>query len=377
MNHYILPKNNHEFKICPQIQSDIIEPYTSNSLLKSYKSILNDIDSIKQYLGEQFNESFNLINTYEYIFSIIPELHISISKFNIKNAVFYELYEILNCLNIFDCYVNNINAFYICKNPNDLITCHNILRKDNSDFIISSENINNNITDIDIRKYDFIFYEINNSVNDSNDSNELNNYTTQLLQILRIILLHQTNKGNCIIKISHIFYKPIIDILYILCSLFEKVSIIKPSVSNIDTFEKYIVCSKFILSKEKRLLYNNYIISIDLFLSEYNSSQNINSIILDILPCFFINKIDDINIIFGQQQLETIDQMINILKNKNKDEKLDFLKKNNIQKSISWCEKYKMPHNKIQEKPNIFLPLKNDKADELNENLENIIINNK
>ena len=112
-------------------------------------------------------------------------------------------------------------------------------------------------------------------------------------------------------------------------------------------------------------------------MSEYNSSQNINSIILDILPCFFINKIDDINIIFGQQQLETIDQMINILKNKNKDEKLDFLKKNNIQKSIIWCEKYKLPHNKIQEKPNIFLPLKNDKADELNENLENIIINNK
>jgi hypothetical protein len=55
--------------------------------------------------------------------------------------------------------------------------------------------------------------------------------------------------------------------------------------------------------------------------------------------------------------LETFDQIINILKNKNKDEKIEFLKKSNIQKSISWCEKYRVPYFKFSEKPNIFLPL--------------------
>ena len=119
-------------------------------------------------------------------------------------------------------------------------------------------------------------------------------------------------------------YKPIIDIIYIFCSLYEKVSVIKPTTSNITNFEKYIVCSKFILNEERKASYNNYIIKIDLFLSEFlssnssNSSKNIYSILSNNIPCFFLNRIDDINIIFGQQQLETIDHLINMFKNKNK-----------------------------------------------------------
>ena len=41
--------------------------------------------------------------------------------------------------------------------------------------------------------------------------------------------------------------------------------------------------------------------------------KNIISIISNDIPVYFLNKIDDISIIFGQQQLETIDQIINIL----------------------------------------------------------------
>jgi hypothetical protein len=68
-------------------------------------------------------------------------------------------------------------------------------------------------------------------------------------------------------------------------------------------------------------------------------------------------KLDDINIIFGQQQLESLDLVINILKNKNKDDKIESIKKNNIQKSVAWCEKYKIPCNKFSDKINIFLPI--------------------
>ena len=58
--------------------------------------------------------------------------------------------------------------------------------------------------------------------------------------------------------------------------------------------------------------------------------------------------------------METLDSVINILKNKNKDDKIETIKKTNIQKSISWCEKYKIPCNKFTEKTNIFLPLTNE-----------------
>jgi hypothetical protein len=57
-----------------------------------------------------------------------------------------------------------------------------------------------------------------------------------------------------------------------------------------------------------------------------------------------------------------MNQIINILKNKNKDEKIELIKKVNIQKSVSWCEKLKISHNKFFEKTNIFLPIIKDKA---------------
>ena len=81
------------------------------------------------------------------------------------------------------------------------------------------------------------------------------------------------------------------------------------------------------------------------------------SIIDKEIPYYFINKIDDMNIIIGQQQLESINQIINVLKNKNKEDKIESIKKTNIQKSVNWCEKFKIPCNKFSEKINIFLPI--------------------
>ena len=370
MNYYILPKNNHILNFLPQIQEDAVSIHTTFSLLKCYNKLLEQID-IKTVAN-----FFQLANPYEYIFSNIPEINMTISKLPVTDCIFYDLYEIFTYLNFFENFTTNMNAFYICKNLNDILICHNLFRVDYNDIIISNENIDDTITDVKIYSFDFIFYEIknNNDINNiNNKNNNLNQYTVQLLQFLRIILLNQKNNGNCIIKIDHMIYKPIIDIIYIFSSLYEKVSVIKPTTSNITNFEKYIVCSKFILNEEKKASYNNYIIKIDLFLSEFlsnnsnnSNSNNISSILSNNIPCYFLNKIDDINIIFGQQQLETIDHLINMFKNKNKDDKLELLKKANIQKSINWCEKYKIPYNKIIDKPNIFLPLKknNKFADE-------------
>ena len=78
---------------------------------------------------------------------------------------------------------------------------------------------------------------------------------------------------------------------------------------------------------------------------------------LDIdVPYFFKNKIEELNIILGQTQLETMDNVISLFKNKNKGDKIGQITKSNIQKSIVWCEKYKIPYNKFVDKINIFLP---------------------
>jgi hypothetical protein len=46
-----------------------------------------------------------------------------------------------------------------------------------------------------------------------------------------------------------------------------------------------------------------------------------------------------------------------MLNNKNKHDKVEVFKKANIQKSVSWCEKYEIPYNKFTDKTNMFLAL--------------------
>ena len=191
-----------------------------------------------------------------------------------------------------------------------------------------------------------------------------------LIEFVMTILRYQANGGTSIIKIDSIFHKPIVDLIYLLSSLFEKVYIIKPNTNNITTFEKYIVCKNYnIICDTKLEIHKSNYYKLQGFIKNLNN-KNIVSIIDYELPCYFVNKIDDINIIIGQQQLESLDQIINIIKNKNKEEKIETIKKSNIQKSVSWCEKLKIPYNRFSEKTNIFLPIIKENK-ELDKTVEN------
>ena len=177
-----------------------------------------------------------------------------------------------------------------------------------------------------------------------------------------------------IIKIDYIFHKPIIDLLYLISSLFEKVYIIKPNTSNITTFEKYIVCKNFNGSAETKLeLYKNNYYNLSNFIKNLDGN-NITSIIDNDIQYYFINKIDDMNIILGHQQLESLNQIINILKNKNKEEKIENIKKTSIQKAVTWCEKFKIPCNRFSEKTNIFLPIIKEPKEPIKIKDEDIIL---
>ena len=85
------------------------------------------------------------------------------------------------------------------------------------------------------------------------------------------------------------------------------------------------------------------------------SMEDFNSIINEKHSLSLINKIEEINAIFGQQQIENISYTLNLITNRAKQERIESLKRNNIQKSIQWCEKYNIPHEKIIVNENIFL----------------------
>jgi len=167
--------------------------------------------------------------------------------------------------------------------------------------------------------------------------------SNQLIDSLNIILSCLSIGGTAIIKIPSLYDKVAIDFLFIMCNVFEKTQLIKPLVSNILTNEKYIVC-------------NNYRGGLKDEVYTFNSKR-VSSLLKTSIPSFFISKIEEFNIMHGQQQLEAYDQLINIINNKNKLDKIEALKKINIQKSITWCEKYKIPCNKFIDKFNIFLNL--------------------
>jgi len=377
MSYYILPKKNIVFDIIPSFVDDeyIFFPIISNSVYY----YLNDINNRYKKIINNKCEISKIVNPYEFVHSLVLNSNISVSKINAYSNTFYVYIEIINMLSLIDFFDNiNINVFSYGRNSPSVIECLNLLREDYIDFKLDLNEIN--INDIKKKGYciDFkeellsnvhlLSYELNET-----DYININNYTIGLIYILCNIICYQSQNGVSIIKVDNIYYKPTLDIIYILTSMYEKIYIIKPNISNILSNEKYIVCKNYIYNETKNIIYKNYLVELNSILL----SEKIIKSILDFdLPFYFLNKIEDSNIIIGNQQIEYLNHLLYLYKSKNTFEKQELLKKNNIQKCIMWCEKFKIPNNKFIEKLNIFL--NNDEKivqsnDIINDDSNNII----
>ena len=368
MSYYILPKINNTIIVKPQydISNEKFKTYISHSLLNYYNETIQQIKNIcvseTDISYNTVDELIKIVNPHEYIFTKIPGYKYSISKIKTKTSLFYDFLEVIITLNILHSFkINNIKSLHFSPNSSDTIDCLEMLRENFKDENNFYNEINNEIIKlINDNKYDFLFFEAKSSSN-------LKEYIISLIQIILIIINNQEINGISIIKINHIFHKPVLDILYILSSLYDKTYILKTNTSNITTFDKFIICKNFQMN-QSNLKYNkiNYC-NLVFFLHNLNNLNkeekvNITSILDFEIPYYFTTKIDDINVIIGQQQLESLDMVLNIIKNKNKDDKIETIKKTNVQKSVAWCEKYKIPHNKFTEKINIFLPIINEES---------------
>jgi hypothetical protein len=68
-----------------------------------------------------------------------------------------------------------------------------------------------------------------------------------------------------------------------------------------------------------------------------------------------LNKLEECNLLWGQQQVDALTQVVHIYNNKNRNEKMEIMRCQQLQYCIQWCEKYRVPCNKLNEKTNIFL----------------------
>ena len=355
MSYYILPKNINTINVNPISSNIECKPYISYSFLTYYLEIKEQIvemfASDVDISNNAFEEAIKIINPYEFIFSKVPGSKFSVSKLKPTSNLFYDLFEILNNLNFFDNFKSQpIKSLHVTKNYNDSVECYEMFREGCEDEIITLNDINvdNNLCE---NAFEYMFFETLSSNGRA--------YFTSLINVVITILKSQKCNGNSIIKIREAHYKPVLDCIYLLSSLFDKVYIAKPNTNNVTSLDRYIVCKSFKYNENYRSYLKLNAIKLVVFLKKLEDKCIIDILGFDV-PYYFKNKIDDINIIIGQQQIEALDQIICIFKNKNKNDKIESIKKSNIQKSVSWCEKYKIPCNKFTEKINIFLPIINE-----------------
>jgi hypothetical protein len=343
----------------------LINSIISNNICDSSNNSV--VSHINQDNNEQFDNIKNIINPYKFIYSNVPNTSISVSKLKPFSNTFYDFIEITKSLNIFELYAKTkIKSLLFGENSYAIMECMDIIREDYNDnynyindfknyyFIINSNDIQKN-------SIDFLFYDL--FIENIDDKIANPNYNI-IIKILHSIFCYQNIHGVCIIKAGDLFYKPIIDLLYILSNSYNNIYIIKPITCDITNNEKYIVCKDFCIHDNNLELYTHYLIEFiktdnilldDIINKNMNSKDfHLHNIIKNDIPIHFLNKIEELNIIFGNSQLDAYNLMLNLLKHKDKDEKIDSIKKINIQKSIHWCEKNNIPHNKFIEKLNIF-----------------------
>lgn len=357
MSYFLLPKVNHIINVNPTSSNEInTKQYVSNSLCKYYNETRNQIMRCLNANEEEYVEFTKIVNPYEFIYSKVPSFKFSVSKLKPVSNLFYELLEICINVNLFSEYGHlKINMLYFTRNTNDAIECFEMIRETYSDTIIYFNEITNeNSMKIDATKFDFLFFEIPKE-----------DYFSSLIRALMIIYKNQDRSGVCIIKIHEMYHKAVIDFLYILSSLYDKTYLLKPYACNVVSYDKYIICKKYNADENRMKIYKLNYFRLSIFLDKLTNladqtNVSIQSLLDFNIPYYFFTKIDDISIILGHQQIEALDLIISILKHKNKEEKIENIKKVSIQKAILWCEKYKIPCNKFSEKPNIFLPVNNE-----------------
>ncbi len=384
MSYFLLPEihdNINNINIQSNEADNLHVSLTLNNYLnKAKKQIDENYDSwdyMKRYT-----------NPYEFIHTIVPNTKVSVSKMKPLSRSFYKMIEMVNMFHLFSGFNDEpINTFHLAEGPGGFIEATQHLRKNENDkyygmtlmdddpnvpgwkksnhFLETHKNVKiergitgtGDLMEVANLKYCNDTYK--NSMNIitadggfdfSIDFNKQEILATNLLlaQVSFAISMQKVG-GHFILKIFDIFTKTTCDLMYILSSLYKQVYIVKPNTSRLANSEKYIVCKGFKKYPDK--LISNIILNYE----SLKTSEFISRILKNNLDYFYLNKIEEYNAIFGQQQIENINSTLNLISCKNKNDKLDTLKKNNIQKCTAWCEKNNISYNKNLASANVFI----------------------
>lgn len=371
-------------------KSDAIQVYLSDSLLyfltKAKKCIDNNV--------EEWDKYKKITNPYEFIHT--PPYHFNPSHYSVANYCaisrsFYKLLEIINYFDLLSMYNDKpLRSFHLAEGPGGFIEAMLYFRRNfvNRDtyYGVTLQSNNKNIPKwkklLEKFRYNTSIH-IDNGVKNNGDILDADNYLEfskkyknsidfitgdggfdfsvdyekQELHSLKLVfaqimhaLTYQSKGGTFVLKIFDIFYKPSLELLYMLHLFYESVTVCKPKTSRFANSEKYIVCKGFFYSNTETLIY--------IFhknLRELSSKNLLIESIMNIdIPLWFTKDIEELNVIFGKKQLSSIQSTLLMIQEK-RDDKIEKLRKQNIEKCIQWCETNNFPYNPIFRPVNVFM----------------------
>lgn len=388
MIYFVLPNAHFQTFTYLNLKYSEIKPKIAISNSLSY--YLYDIKFKIDKYEKDWDNFKKYTNPYEYVNTPPPNKNKCISKYKPLSRSFYKMIEIINVFSLINTN-DSIKTFSLAEGPGGFIEALVFKRKNKNDeyygislledlndpnipawkksdeFLKNNSNVfiengcDNTGDILSINNFEYIIDQYGSSMDvitadggfdfsfDFNNQ-EININKLLFSQIVYAVCLQKKN-GCFVLKIFDSFLQQTIDLLYFLSSFYKTTYITKPQTSRYANSEKYIVCKGFLF--DSNIYFKNIITKV--FTEVINNNNQFLYRYLDInIPNIFINKLEEYNSIFGQQQIETINNTIALIENKTKYEKLETLIKNNIQKSINWCNKNDIPCNNVSN-TNIFI----------------------
>ena len=377
MSYYILPKININYVLKPTIYGvmDKLHPHISSSLIhyvNESEKVLQSQFEIEANSSVSLKTLHQIVHNYDFLFSCVSGSDAPVTNVEARHPIYFDITEMYQTLKLDEQLPKN-SCYILCCGKNSSSASHaiNTQRIEMNDNIYTLDQYKsyNNLQLYSCARsvleyYDnfkgsenfkknchFIYFEEGERLfQDTND------YLLYLVKSILVLDEYITTGGCMILKINTIFYKPIIDLIYIISHMFQKIYIMKPNSSNVMLDERYLVCKSFVgiqhgITESLHTMYNS--------LFPVKNDIVVGSFIENKIHYYFLNKLEESNVIIGQQKLDACSQLISLLKSKNKIEKIEIIQKHNVQKCIYWCEKHKVSYHKTTEKSsNIFLPTK-------------------
>ena len=375
INDYIFSINENDISVC--YDKTFTQEFIVNISLKEYlKNIKAEIDDVQG----KWDLVKKVTNKYEYINSSVSvdgtkNGGSSVCSYKPISRSYFKMIEILNNYSFKFMKYEKIKTFHLAEGPGGFIEAVLKERQNKNDIYYGMTLMDSNN---DIPKWNKMANIVKENKNikliygPKNDGNLYNKYNLEFIEqyyknsmdfitgdggfdysvdfnrqeensIILIFcemlyaLIMQKDGGGFVLKMFDIFHRNTIEILSILSYFYEKVYIYKPLTSREANSEKYIICMNFKATKNYDLIIKKL---------KHNFHLMINSKITKILSydmnSFFLNKIQEINAIYGQQQIENILSTINHVRDFQKD-KINKIKQSNIERCKRWCNEHGQP----------------------------------